>query len=84
MLERLEALDPGSPNAFNTAQEVGPCTRQRRDLLGDLADLHVEADRGVEQPVELPFGGADAVLVRAQAEYRAVVDEMPASLHHTQ
>ena len=50
--------------------------RERRDLLGHLADLDVEADRGVEQPVDLALRGAQPVLALAEAKHRAVVDEV--------
>ena len=49
---------------------------ERGDLLGDLADLDVKADRRGREPVELSLGGAHAVLVVGHAKDGAVIDQL--------
>jgi len=51
--------------------------RERGDLFGRLADLDIEAERRVEQPVELPFRRTEPVLALPHAKHRAVVEHVP-------
>ena len=76
VLEGLEALDAGEPGRLQQRARGRPLHGERRHLLGHLADLDVESERRGGKPVQLPLAGADAVLAPAQAEHRAVVDQV--------
>src|ERR1700676_1559597 len=86
--EGLELIDPRQPRRLEHRAGGGALTRKSGKLLGDLADLDVETDGRIEQPIEPAFRRANPILAFAHAKYRAVIDEMtrivaPYTVGHT-
>ena len=52
--------------------------RERRDLLGNVLDLHLHAERVLPEPAQAGVGGGPAVGVLVEAGDRAVVDHLAA------
>ncbi len=77
-LEGFQLLHAGEPELLQDRAGRRALQCQCGDLLGDFGDGDVEAARGIEQPVDLPLGGAQPVFVLAQPEDRAVVDHVAA------
>src|SRR6202789_4726883 len=75
--ERLQVLDSPQAERLETRAQSRTLYRQSGYLLRDLADLHVEPDGGIEQPIDLPFRRANPIFMLSQAKQGAVVDEMP-------
>src|SRR5580698_6825270 len=75
-IEGLELLDSRKPRRSQYRVCGGTLQRECRDLRRDLGHLHVEADRRIQQPVDLTLRRAQAVFVLAQPEYRSIVEHM--------
>src|ERR1700681_1295560 len=74
--EGLELINPPQTRRLEHRAGGGALNRKGGYLLGDLADLDVETDGRIEQPIELAFRRANPILAFAHAKNRAVVDEM--------
>src|ERR1700674_3478935 len=86
--EGLELVDPPQTRRLEHRAGGGALNRKGGYLLGALADLDVETDGRIEQPIELAFRRANPILAFAHAKYRAVIDEMtrivaPYTVGHT-
>src|SRR5580698_6053126 len=75
-LKGLELVDAGQAGRFEHRAGGGPLDGESRDLLGDFADFNIEADRRIEQPIDLALRRAEPIFARSQAKHGAVVDEM--------
>src|SRR4029077_15081267 len=76
VFEGFEAFDARQTHRLQQLAGSRALHRERRDLLGDLADLDVKAERGGREPVELSLRGAYTVFVVGHAKDGAVIDQM--------
>ena len=74
--EGFQALDSRETELLQHRARGRSLERERRDLLSHFADLHVEANGGIQEPVELTFCSAQPVLGLAQPEHGAVIDDV--------
>ena len=74
--ERLEFFDAGEAKLLEHGAGRRALQGEGGNVLGDFAHLHVETDGRIQEPVQLPFGGAEQEFFLAQPEDGAVVDDM--------
>src|SRR6202041_3877217 len=66
--ERLQVLDSPQAERLENRARSRTLYRQSGYLLRNLADLHVEPDGGIEQPIDLPFRRANPIFMLSQAK----------------